>query len=209
MNITDEMHHLHSFKWDSSEAGLSSFILSPFCLSFFETSEHQTSLLNLVLGWYLHMSIFEEIYIATLCVLFRLVASQTHRGLLLGGSVPFNCYMWFLALCLFIAIVKLLACVPHFYKIYTKTILKSLVRGLWCYDNRFNIIDSFPLWRPYHVLCLSVARSPRRPYWLATLRFWHRETEWLSMHSSQEKIWDVCESDVFKKAHYLIKKLIL
>lgn len=104
---------------------------------------------------------------------------QTHKhieGLLLEGSVPLNCYVWLLALCLFIAIVKPLACVPHLYKTYTKTFLKGFVRGLWRHDNSSNIIDFFPLRRPYHVLRISVARSPRRPFWLTTLGFWHRET---------------------------------
>lgn len=104
---------------------------------------------------------------------------QTHKhigGLLLVGSVPLNCYVWLLALCLFITIVKPLACVPHRYKTYTKTFLKGVVRGLWCHDNSSNIIDFFPLRRPYHVLGISVARSPRRPFWLTTLGFWHRGT---------------------------------
>lgn len=56
-------------------------------------------------------------------------AHKTHPGgLLLGRSVPLNCYMWFLAL--FIAIVKAPRLhPPTSYKTYRKTFLKGLARG--------------------------------------------------------------------------------
>lgn len=113
-------------------------------------------------------------FIFPLCVFSWDRQTCKHEGGLLSeGSVPLNCYVRLLALCLFNSIVKPLACVPHLYKTYTKTFLKGLVGGLWCHDNSSNILDIFPLRRPYHVLRISVERSPRRPCWLTTLGFWN------------------------------------
>lgn len=75
-------------------------------------------------------------------ILWRPADSQTHRGPFMRRiSSP---QLLHVALCLFITIVKALACVPHLNRTYTKTFLKGLVGGLWCHDNSSNIIDFFP-----------------------------------------------------------------
>lgn len=97
---------------------------------FFFWDRFGTSPSSLVLSSCFYLSISKEIYIFPLCALFRLAGLQTHiGGLLLEGSVPLNCYMALLALCLFITIVKALACVPPPLQNLYKNISERLSQG--------------------------------------------------------------------------------
>ena len=69
---------------------------------------------------------------------------------------------------------------------------------LWCHDNSSNIIDFFPLQRPYHVLRISVARSPRRPHWLTQIRILVQRRSSVT-HRRRTVMWNLIARFVKKK----------
>lgn len=69
---------------------------------------------------------------------------------------------------------------------------------LCCHDNSSNIIDFLTLRRPYHVLRISVARSPRRPYWLTQIRILAERRSSLT-HRRRTVMWNLIARFVKKK----------
>lgn len=96
-------------------------------------------------------------FIFPLSVCLKTADSQNTQGdLLLGRSVPPNCYMWFLALCLFITIVKIPSlCPPPQQNLY-KNIFEKLSQGA--------VVPWQQLWQ-YRLLPASVTISCLTHLW--------------------------------------------
>lgn len=76
---------------------------------------------------YVHLQ--RDLYFHSMCLLENGRLTKHIGGLLLGGSVPLNCYVWLLALCLFITIVKAPSlCPPPPQNLY-KNIFERLSQG--------------------------------------------------------------------------------
>lgn len=132
MYLLDEMQLPQVFKWgDCGEVStFISIVTNSFCLvtSFCDCVSNQP----LQFGpWpmltYVHLQ--RDLYFHSMCSLENSRLTKHIGGLLLGGSVPLNCYVWLLALCLFITIVKAPSlCPPPPQNLY-KNIFERLSQG--------------------------------------------------------------------------------
>lgn len=152
---------------------------------------HRTSLCNLQPRADAHVCPWPKRFIYPLCALLRMADSQnTQGGFYWADQFPsiVTCGHWLFAYLL--PLQKPSPVSPTSTKPIQKHFWKAWSGVLWCHDNSSNIIDFFPLWRPYHVLRISVVRSPRRPYWLTQIRrtvMWNLIARFVKKHRIENR----------------------